>query len=129
MMAAFALGSLIAPFLVGAFGPRGAFAVAGAFLPVVAAVAYPRLRRLDAAAQVPVDVLRLLLDVPLLSVLPLRVVERPALEAEPLSAQPGDTLVAEGDLGARFFVLDQGRVAVTRQHRPLRSMGPRRVVR
>jgi MFS family permease len=124
MMAAFALGSLVAPFLVEAFGPRGAFAVAGAFLPVVALAAYPRLRRLDGAAQVPPDVLRLLLDVPLLNVLPPRVVERLALEAEPLSEQPGETLVAEGDLGARFFVIEQGRVVVTRQHGLLRSLGP-----
>ena len=34
MMAALALGSFAAPFLVEIFGPRGAFAVAGAFLPV-----------------------------------------------------------------------------------------------
>ena len=124
MMAAFALGSLVAPFLVEAFGPRGAFAVAGAFLPVVALAAYPGLRRLDAAAQVPPDVLRLLLAIPLLNVLPPRVVERLALEAEPLSEQPGETLVAEGDLGARFFVIEQGRVVVTRQHGLLRSLGP-----
>ena len=64
MMAAFALGSLAAPLLVAAFGARGAFAVAGAFLPVVAVLAYPRLRRFDRAAQVPADVLRRLLDVP-----------------------------------------------------------------
>ena len=40
MMAVFALGSLAAPLLVAALGPRGACAVAGAFLPVGALLAY-----------------------------------------------------------------------------------------
>jgi MFS family permease len=124
MMAAFALGSLAAPLLVEGLGPRGAFAIAGAFLPVAALLAYSRLRRLDAAAQVPADVLRLLLDVPLLTVLPPRVVERLAIEAHPVVAQPGETVVAEGDPGNRFFVIDQGRVEVTREDRLLRELGP-----
>ena len=124
MMAAFALGSLAAPLLVEAFGPRGAFAIAGVFLPVVALLAYPRLRRLDAAAQVPADVLRLLLDVPLLAVLPPRVVERLALDADPVVVQPGEEVVAEGDPGDRFFVIAQGRVEVTRGDELLRELGP-----
>ena len=129
MMAAFALGSLAAPFLVAAFGPRGAFAVAGAFLPVVALLAYPRLRRLDRAAQVPADVLRLLLDVPLLAVLPPRVVERLALEARLVVADPGEAVVVEGDLGNRFFVIGQGRVTVSRKDRTASRARTRRVVR
>ena len=124
MMAAFALGSLAAPLLVAAFGPRGAFAVAGVFLPVVALLAYPRLRRLDGAAQVPAEVLRLLLDVPLLAVLPPRVVERLALDSDPVLAEPGDEVVTEGDPGDRFFVIDRGRVEVTRDGRHLRELGP-----
>jgi MFS family permease len=124
MMAAFALGSLVAPILVAAFGPRGAFAVAGAILPVVALLAYPRLRRLDRATQVPADVLRLLLDVPLLSVLPPRVVERLALEARRVEAQPWEAVGSEGDPGNQFFVIDQGRVKVSKGDRHLRDLGP-----
>ena len=124
MMAAFALGSIAAPFLVGVFGPRGAFAVAGAFLPVVALLAYPRLRRLDGAARVPADVLRLLRDVPLLTVLPPRVVERLALEAHHVVAHPGDAVVVEGDPASSFYVMDQGRVQVTRNDLLLRELGP-----
>ena len=124
MMAAFALGSLAAPVLVAAFGPRGAFAVAGAILPAVALLVYPRLRRLDRATQVPADVLRLLLDVPLLSVLPPRVVERLALEARRVEAQPWEAVVSEGDLGNQFFVIDQGRVKVSKEDRHLRDLGP-----
>ncbi len=124
MMAAYALGSLAAPLLVWAFGPLGAFMIAGGFLPVVALLAYPRLRRLDQAAVVPADVLRLFLDVPLLAVLPPRVVDRLALEAVLVEAEPGQALVVEGDLGDRFFVISDGRVAVTRNGELLRELGP-----
>jgi hypothetical protein len=123
-MAAYALGSLAAPLLVEVFGARGAFAVAGAFLPVVAVLASPRLRRLDDAAEVPADVLRLLLHVPLLAVLPPRVVERLARDAEAVSAGAEDVVVTEGERGERFYVIEQGRVGVTRGERPLRELGP-----
>jgi MFS family permease len=124
MMAALAVGSVAAPLLVDAFGPRGAFAVAGAFLPVVALLAYPRLRRLDDAVEVPADVLKLLLDVPLLAVLPTRVVERLALDAERVTAEPRQVLVAQGDPGDRFFVIEQGGVEVSRDNRLLRELRP-----
>jgi MFS family permease len=124
MMAALALGSLAAPFLVGLFGPRGAFAIAGAFLPLVAVLTYPRLHRLDGAALVPADVLQQLLDVPFLAVLPPRVVERLASEAHPVTVQPDEAVVVEGDLGDRFFLIDRGHVRVTREEQPLRELGP-----
>jgi hypothetical protein len=124
MMAAFAFGSLAAPLLVQALGPCGAFAIAGAFLPVVALLTYWRLRRLDGATQVPGEVLRLLLDVPLLAVLAPRVVERLAREAHPVVAQAGETVVVEGEPGDRFFVIEHGHVTVTRHHRLLRRLGP-----
>ncbi len=124
MMAALALGSLAAPLLVEAFGPRGAFAVAGALLPAVALLAYTRLRRLDDAAEIPADVLRLLLDVPLLAVLPPRVVERLALDAEPVAAEQGATVITEGEAGDRFYVIAAGRAEVTRDDEVLRELGP-----
>lgn len=124
MMAAFALGSAAAPLLVGLFGPRGAFAIAGAFLPIVAVLAYPRLHRLDGAALVPADVLRQLLDVPFMAVLPPRVVERLACEAQPVVVQPDEAVVVEGDLGKRFYLIGQGHVRVTRGERVLRELGP-----
>ena len=51
-------------------------------------------------------------------------VERLALEAAPVHAQPGETVVAEGDPGDRFFVIAQGRVQVTREDRLLRELVP-----
>ena len=124
MMAAYAFGSVLAPFLVVAFGPRGAFLVAGTLLPLVALLAYPRLRRLDRAAVVPADVLALLTEVPFLAVLPPRIGERLALEADFVAVQSGEVIVLEGDHGDRFFVIADGAVRVTRQDDLLRELGP-----
>jgi MFS family permease len=123
MMAGYALGSLAAPLLVAALGPRGAFAVAGLFLPIVTITTWSVIRRLDAQAVVPRDVLALLLDVPILSVLAPRIVERMAREAVPVTASEGVRVIAEGDSSDRFYVVAEGRLSVTRSGQLLRRLG------
>ena len=123
MMAGFAAGSLAAPLLVAAFGPEGAFLVAGTFLPVVALGSWSLLRRYDAEAEVPLDVLDRMLGVPMLSVLAPRIAERMACEAVPVTASKGERLITEGEPGDRFYVIDAGEVLVTRGGRTLRRLG------
>ena len=105
MMAGFAAGSLAAPLLVAVAGPRGAFLAAGLFLPVVTLASWSLVRRLDADAAVPVDVLELLLQVPIFSVLAPRIAERMAREAVEVAAPEGARLVTEGEPGDRFYVI------------------------
>lgn len=123
MMAGFAVGSLAAPFLVAAAGPEGAFVVAGLFLPVVTIASWSLVRRLDAAAAVPVDVLQLLLNVPILSVLAPRITERMAREAVAVTAPEGAKLITEGEPGDLFYVVAEGDVLVSRDGQPLRRLG------
>jgi hypothetical protein len=122
MMAGLALGAVAAPVLIAAAGRRGAFVVAGLFLPVVILASWPLVRRLDARASVPTDVLDLLLAVPILSVLAPRIVERMAREAVPVTAPAGTALITEGDPGDRFYVLVSGEVQVSREGTPLRRL-------
>ena len=122
-MAGYALGSLAAPFLVAGAGPRGAFVVAGLFLPLVTIASWSVVRRLDAQVAVPVDVLELLRGVPILSVLPPRIVERLAREATAVTAPPGFHLIEEGQPGDRFYVIVDGDVLVTRGGERLRALG------
>jgi MFS family permease len=122
-MAGLAAGALLAPLLVTTTGPRGAFVLAGVFLPLVTIASWPLVRRLDAAATVPLDVLELLLAIPILSVLPPRIVERMAREAVPVSAAEGVQLITEGDPGDRFYVLAHGDVRVSRAGQTLRRLG------
>jgi MFS family permease len=122
-MAGLAVGALAAPVLVDVVGSRGAFVVAGLFLPVGTVLSWSVVRRLDAGAAVPLDVLDLLLDVPILAVLPPRLVERLARDAVPVTADPGTRLIDEGAAGDRFYVIADGGVLVTREGRRLRSLG------
>jgi hypothetical protein len=122
IMAGYALGSLAAPLLVAALGPKGAFAAAGAFLPAVTIATWSSLRRLDAAAAVPADVLDLLLKVPILSVLAPRIVERMAREAVAVSVPVGSRVINEGDDGDLFYVIAAGELTVSKGGRELRQL-------
>lgn len=123
-MAGLALGALAAPALVDTVGPRGAFVVAGLFLPLGTLLAWSVVRRLDASATVPADVLDLLLGVPILAVLPPRIVERLARDAVRVEAGPDTPLIVETEDGDRFYVIAEGDVLVTRSGRRLRRLGP-----
>ena len=94
--------------LVAVAGSRGAFLAAGLFLPVVTVASWSLVRRLDADAAVPVDVLELLLQVPIFSVLAPRSAARLAREAVEGTAPGGTPLVTQGESGNLFYVLAEG---------------------
>ncbi len=123
MMAGLALGTLIAPVLVQWLGAQVSFVAAGLFLPFVTLVAYPWLRTLDAGADVPADVLAGLLGVPILAVLAPRVVERLARDADVVTAESGEVVIAEGEPGQLFFVVSSGRLDVTIDGQHIRQLG------
>jgi hypothetical protein len=122
IMAGMAVGAVLAPLLVALLGARGAFAGA-VLLPLLALLAWPRLRRYDASTAVPLDVLALLHRVPILTVLSPRVVERLASESVPLSVPAGRAVVTEGDEGDQFYVVAHGRLEVTHGSDVVRELG------
>ncbi len=95
-MTGLALGTLAIPILVGLVGPQDAFIAAGCFLPLIAVASYGALRRLDAGAAVPLDVLALLTGVPFLAVLAPRLVERMARDAIAEQRPRGEILPSAG---------------------------------
>ncbi len=123
-MIGIALGTLAAPALVGLLGAQGAFLAAGCFLPLAALASYAVLRRLDAGAAVPVDVLELLMKVPTLAVLAPRIVERMARDAVATQVPAGQSVVRQDDAGTRFYVIASGRVAVDIDGTEIRRLGP-----
>jgi Cyclic nucleotide-binding domain len=122
-MTGIALGTLAAPALVATVGADVAFVVAGGFLPLAALASYRALRRLDAGTAVPVDVLALLTQVPILVVLPPRVLERLARDATGQQVPAGTRIVGQGEPGARFFVIAAGRVRVDIDGAAVRELG------
>lgn len=123
-MAGLAVGTLAAPVLVGLIGSRGAFLAAGCFLPLTAVASYGSLRRLDAGAAVPIDVLTLLMRVPILAVLAPRIVERMARDAVAEQVPTGETVVRQGDVGTLFYVVASGHFGVSIAGSRVRELGP-----
>lgn len=117
------VGSLLAPVLLAAFGARGALAVSGSILPIVALIIYARIGRTDKVAVMDERTLHLLRDVPVFGELPLTAFERLAPSMEPLSFEAGATLMREGEPGDRFIVIDTGEVEVTAEGRPMQRLG------
>jgi hypothetical protein len=118
-----ALGSMSAAALVGWLGPRAALAVTGLFLPIVVAVAWSRIRRVDAEAPAPEPMLTLARGVPLFAPLATLALERVARDMVPVAAPAGTAVVRQGEEGDRFYVIHTGKVEVVRDGRILATMG------
>ena len=114
-MAGLALGSVLAPFLVWAAGPKGAFVGLALLLPLVALAAGRRILLLDRAARVPVVEIALLRSIPIFRSLPGPSLETAAAALVPMEVPAGTTLIEEGDPNAQhYFAICSGEVEVSR---------------
>lgn len=123
IMGGLAVGALLAPLVVSLAGDRGAFVVAGLVLPVLLVATLRPLRRTDAMAQVPMDVLALLRGVPALALLPARQLDRLALDSERVMVPAGRPVVVEGEVGDRFYVIAEGESRVSIGDAVVRELG------
>lgn len=112
-MGSFGIGGALAAVLIALAGTQGAFVVAGALLPVAITLGWRTLRRLDASAIVPVRELALLRGIPMFTSLPPDMLERLALNLEPIAIGAGETVIRQGDPGDRLFIIVAGTASVT----------------
>ncbi|MEP6638351.1 MAG: MFS transporter [Chloroflexota bacterium] len=119
-----AVGGILGSILVDIFGIRGALALAGALLPIMAVATWPRISRLELESLVPEGRLATLRRVPLFAPLNLSILERLASCMVPLEVATGEVLMREGEVGDRYLVIESGAVEVSATGRPLRSCGP-----
>jgi MFS family permease len=110
-MGGVAVGSIVAPALVDAIGPRPAFAVVGSILPLLTLASFRRLVRLDTGVTPGVE-LELVSGVPMFAPLSLAVKERVAASLQPVSVAAGDVVVRAGDEGDRFYIVGDGELDV-----------------
>jgi predicted MFS family arabinose efflux permease len=114
-MFALALGSVGSGLLVQGLGVGGALVVTGLLVPVVLAVSWMQLRTLDRHARAPdPEALALLRRIPIFAPLSATSIERILTELTWLQVPSGDVVIREGDPGDRFYVLGEGRVAVSK---------------
>jgi MFS family permease len=107
------VGALAAPSLVSRLGLRTVLIAVGAILPLLAVLLSPRFRSIDARSEPVPELLSLLQRVPLLSLLPPTMLEKLATRARFDERAAPAVIVAEGDVGDSFFVIDDGQVQVS----------------
>jgi MFS family permease len=117
-------GSLLAPVLIGVFGPRLGMVVGGAILPVLAFFIYLRIGRREQIIVVDEAIVGLLRRVPMFAELPMTAVERLAAGLHPVSFAAGDALMTQGEPGETFIVIASGEVEVIVDGQPVHRLGP-----
>jgi MFS family permease len=110
-MGAVALGSIAAPAVVAAIGPRPAFIVVGSILPLLTLVTYRRLAEIDRTV-VPAPELELIERVPMFAPLSLAAKEQVAANLVPLSVRAGELVIRAGDTGDRFYIVGDGELDI-----------------
>jgi hypothetical protein len=111
-MGGVALGSIAAPVLVEAIGPRPAFAAVGSILPLLVLMTYRRLAEIDEAVA-PVAELELIERVPMFAPLSVAAKERIAANLVPIYLEPGEVVIRSGETGDRFYIVGEGELDIS----------------
>jgi quercetin dioxygenase-like cupin family protein len=123
-MASLAVGSIVAPLLIALTGEQGAFLLAALAMLLAAASAWPTMRRLDDAAVARPREVALLRSIPMFAPLGVPAIERLATAMVPVHAHPGSEVVRQGEPGDHFFIITDGRVAISVDGERVREEGP-----
>jgi len=119
-----AVGGIVASVLIEAFGTRGALGIAGAILPILAVATWPRISELDRESMVPLQQAAVLHAIPLFAPLPLTAIDRLAAAARPVTFEPGDVLMRQGEPGDTYIAIESGTVAIDIDGRSVAGCGP-----
>ena len=111
-MGGLALGSIAAPAIVAAVGPRAAFGVVGAILPVLTLIAWRWLVRIDHEVAAPAVELELVHRVPLFSPLSVAAKEHVASRLTRVAVPAGEVVVQMGETGDRFYLVADGELEI-----------------
>jgi MFS family permease len=111
-MGALALGSISAPAVVSAIGPRPALVVVGAILPVLTLVTWRGLVEIDRSVAAPAKELAVIEGVSMFAPLSIAAKEHLAATLRPVSVAAGDIVVRMGDVGDRFYIVYRGELDV-----------------
>ena len=110
-MGGVAVGSLAAPAVVRAIGPRPAFVVVGSILPLLTFSTYRQLVEIDRTVA-PAPELELIDRVPMFAPLSIATKERVAASLVPLSVAAGELVIRAGDTRDRFYIVRDGELDI-----------------
>jgi hypothetical protein len=121
-MIGFGVGGPIAAALVSLFDLRAAFVVTSAVVPVIALLGYRALARLQRQAAVPARQLELVSRLAMFAPLPRTDLERVARQLDRVDVASGTEVIRQGDVGDRFYVVEEGSFEVVADGRVLSTM-------
>jgi CRP-like cAMP-binding protein len=110
-MGAVAIGSIAAPVVVRAVGPRPAFVVVGSILPLLTLATYRRLVEIDRTTA-PAPELDLINRVPMFAPLSIAMKERVAANLVPVPLSADELIIRAGDAGDRFYIISAGELDI-----------------
>lgn len=118
------IGGVVASVVVEWSGARTALVAIGLLCPVLAAVSWRRLRRLDQSVGVRDLDVGLLQKVPMLRTLPLPSIEQLARGLESVRVPRGQLVFTQGDLGDQYYVIESGEADVVGDGQVIATLGP-----
>jgi hypothetical protein len=119
-----AIGSLVTPLAIDLLGVRGALVVLGLAAPSVVALAWRRLRAIDASIAHRDEEIETLNRVEVLRPLPMPAIDHLALHVRHAQFASGEDVFRQGDRGDRFYVIESGLADVIGDGRLLQTIGP-----
>jgi hypothetical protein len=119
-----ALGSLAAPALANWLGIHEAMVPLGLAAALVPILCSPGLRFLESSVTPRPEALAVISRTEVLSNLPEVCLVRLAAAAQPREVGTGEVVVAQGDVGDEFFMVERGELQVTQDGLDVRRLGP-----
>jgi MFS family permease len=120
----FGIGMIAAPVLIELAGIRGALIATGALLPVLTALFWRSLSRMEVKAPAPSDAVELLRSIPIFAPLPPAVLEYLAGRLITVRQQAGEVVFRQGDSGDHYYIVGEGEVEVTVDGNVAATLGP-----
>jgi MFS family permease len=107
------IGAILAPAIVALLGARGALVAVGAALPLIVALRWTALTRLEAGSPVPEREFKAFRALPAFAPLPLATVENVSRRVSEVRVGAGQVVIREGDAGDLFYVVAEGALDVS----------------
>ena len=119
-----AIGAIVASVLIGVFGVQGAALLLATILPAFAVLRWGRLRSFEIGAPVEEKHFNLLREDRVFAPLSLATLERLTHDLIEVELEAGVDVIAEGQTGDRFYLIESGRVQVFVEGQHRRYEGP-----
>jgi Cyclic nucleotide-binding domain len=117
-----AVGAFVTPFCIDLLGIRAALILLGLVAPVLAALAWRRLRAIDGAIAHRDREVEVLNSVSMFRPMPMPAIDELALHLERVDVAAGEDVVVQGEHGDRFYVIEHGEADVIGDGRYLRTL-------